>query len=77
MASLKFKPGHYARRDNKPLSLRELKALVNSIPDTAPAIDGPVTMSSDEEGNEMLVLYGVDIDKGGNVTLWPAREYQH
>jgi hypothetical protein len=70
----KFKSSHYSRKDNKPLSLRELKAILNSIPDTAPAIDDPVTMSSDEEGNEMLVLYGVDIDKDGNITLWPAQQ---
>jgi len=68
------KTGNFIRKDNKPLTLRELKALLNQIPDTAAAIDGPVTMSCDEEGNEMLVLWSVDIDKGGNVTLWPVHQ---
>jgi hypothetical protein len=34
-------------------------------------LDKPVTMSSDEEGNDMLKLYGIEITKQG-VTLWPA-----
>lgn len=65
-----MKSRSYSHKDNKALTTRELKALLSSIDDKA--LDKPVTMSSDEEGNEMLSLVSVDIHKSGKVTLWPA-----
>lgn len=68
---------HYANKDNKPLTLRELKAILNKVKGTL-ALDRPVLMSSDEEGNDILKLWGVEIeDKGGQVTLWPAHDYSN
>jgi hypothetical protein len=37
--------------------------------------DKPVVMSSDEEGNDMLHLWGIEVSKTGTVTLWPAHTH--
>jgi hypothetical protein len=66
-----MKSGSFSRKDNKPLTIAELRALLNQIP-TTQAQSKPVVMSCDEEGNEMLKLVAVDISKTGQVTLWPA-----
>jgi len=66
-----MKAGSYSRKDNKPLTLREFKAILNSIPEAS--LDKPVGMSCDEEGNDTdLKLMAVDISKTGDVLLWPA-----
>ena len=65
-----MKDGTYSRKDNKPLTVRELFAILRLITN----MDKPVTMSSDEEGNEMLQLCMIEIHKG-NVTLYPAHYY--
>lgn len=59
--------------DNKPLTgLGLLKTLHTLYKEDPAALDKPITMSSDEEGNDMLSLWSIDIDKTGNITLWPA-----
>jgi hypothetical protein len=63
----KMKNGTYSRKDNKPLTIRETLAILKSVEN----VDKPVTMSSDEEGNDMLQLCMVEIHNG-NVTLYPA-----
>ena len=68
---LPFK-GHLTRKDNKPWTIRELKAILDSIPE-CPALDKPIRMSCDEEGNDTsLKLYGIEIAKSGEILLWPA-----
>jgi hypothetical protein len=66
----------FSRKDNKPLTLRDLLAMLGRTKVDKPKVyekmlDKPVTMSSDEEGNDMLKLVMVDIESKG-VTLWPA-----
>ena len=65
--------GMYTRSDNKPITLRDLHTTLSKIKN--PDWDRPVIMSSDEEGNEMLSLYGIEISKTGQVTLWLAHSY--
>ena len=66
----------FSRSDNKPLTLRDLDSVINQM-NGDPAIerslfDKPVVMSSDEEGNDMLHLWSVEVSKTGEVTLRPA-----
>ena len=66
----------YSRNDNKPLTLRDLLGMLGEVKQKKPAqwakiIEKPITMSSDEEGNDMLKLWSVDIESKG-ITLWPA-----
>ena len=66
-----MKSGNFARSDNKPLTLGDLKGILNSIKVTD-HLNKPIIMSSDEEGNDMLKLWSVDVSDDGEVTLWPA-----
>jgi len=59
----------YTRKDNKALTLKDLKDILATHPDLK--INTPIIMSNDEEGNEMLSLYGIEI-KDNQITLWPA-----
>jgi len=61
----------HQRKDNKSLTLRDLQEILASCPDLKG--DSTITMSSDEEGNEMLKLHAVDIERG-KITLWPAHQ---
>lgn len=60
---------------NQPLTigllLDALLALTKEIPN---ARKNKVFMSSDEEGNQALHLYAIDITKSGQLTLWPAHD---
>lgn len=60
---------------NQPLTvgvlLDALTALTKEIPN---ARKNKVFMSSDEEGNEALHLYAIDITKSGQLILWPAHD---
>jgi hypothetical protein len=58
----------HQRKDNKPLTLRDLLDIIGSC---KLKYDSTITMSSDEEGNEMLNLHAVDVENG-KITLWPA-----
>jgi hypothetical protein len=69
MATKKFS-GSFARKDNKALSAQELIALFNTIP--LNLRDKPVTLYSDEEGNDKHHLWSVEISPKGEVSLWPA-----
>lgn len=64
----------YTRKDNKPFSIRDLNQILkDSVKEGNKVdLDAPISMSSDEEGNEMLSLYGVEISESGTITLWPA-----
>lgn len=69
---------HFERKDRKPLTLGEFLMFIelSSIQDSKnfeKAKDKPVMMSSDEEGNEIMLLHCIDITKEGQITLWPAR----
>lgn len=68
------------RSDNKPMTVRNLRIILDGelrrIKAKDPTavtkyLDSPIIMSSDEEGNDMLKLYGVEASEEG-VTLWPA-----
>ena len=59
--------------DNKPMTLRDLISILGRQADPK-LLDKPITMSSDEEGNDMLSLQGIEITKQG-ITLWPAHIY--
>ena len=66
----------FSRRDNKPMTLYDLIGVANAI-NRDPAVERsifeePVIVSSDEEGNEMLNLWAIDVSKTGQITLWPA-----
>jgi len=69
MATKKFS-GSFSRKDNKPLSLPQFITLLNTIPVTLQ--DKPVTIYSDEEGNDKHHLWSVEISPKGEVSLWPA-----
>jgi len=69
-----------ARVDNKTMTVRDLmqtlhgelvKHRAKGPEAVAKYLDGAVTVSSDEEGNNFSGLYGVEIAKKG-ITLWPA-----
>ena len=64
------------RKDNKALTLGTLYDTLfklRSDPKMTPADwQRPVVMSSDEEGNDMLHLWGIEVSKSGSVILWPA-----
>jgi len=63
------------RKDNKPMTVRELRSIIQVESKTNPELlDKPVTMSSDEEGNDMFNLHGIEITKQG-ITLWPTHIY--
>ena len=63
------------RKDNKPMTVRELRSIIQVESKTNPELlDKPVTMSSDEEGNDMFNLQGIEITKQG-ITLWPTHIY--
>jgi len=63
------------RKDNKPMTVRELRSIIQVESKTNPELlDKPVTMSSDEEGNDMFNLQGIEITKQG-ITLWPTHTY--
>lgn len=66
-----------SRSDNRPLSLKELLDILKEL-EADPKVDmsKPVGMSSDEEGNDMMVLWSVEVSKIGAVTLWPAHDYK-
>lgn len=63
----------HQRKDNKPLTLKDLREILDSYPNLR--VNSTITMSSDEEGNEMLLLHAVDVDNG-KITLWPCHNYQ-
>jgi len=66
-----------SRSDNRPLSLRDLIGVLKGMEgDSKMAFDKPVVMSSDEEGNDMLCLWSIEVSKAGVVTLWPAHDYR-
>ena len=60
----------YTRADNKPMTMKDLLQVLADHKTTL-KMDAPVTMSSDEEGNDMLKLYGIEVQRG-KITLWPA-----
>jgi hypothetical protein len=66
-----MKAGSFARKDNKPLTLRELKGIL-SLVKTEASLNLPIMLSSDEEGNNFHHLWSVDVDAVGQVTFWPA-----
>jgi hypothetical protein len=58
---------------NLPLTVGTLLDTLNTLIKEKPnALKNPVFMSSDEEGNQALHLYAIDITKSGQLTLWPA-----
>ena len=59
----------YFDPNNKSITVRQLKNLLETVKQKD--LDKPVVMSSDEEGNDMLQLWRIEIHKG-QVTLWPA-----
>jgi hypothetical protein len=66
-----MKSGSFSHKDPTPLSVKELRAILNQIPESK--ADLPVAMSCDEEGNDTsLKLASVDVAKSGQVLLWPA-----
>jgi hypothetical protein len=57
----------------QPLTARGLlNTLIKIYKEKPKALNLPVIMSTDEEGNDMLKLYCIEVDKKGQVTLWPA-----
>jgi hypothetical protein len=67
----------FRREDNSAMTLRDmLKILaeekISNPKRFAKALDKPVYMSSDEEGNSTGKLYGIEIAIKGVVTLWPS-----
>jgi hypothetical protein len=61
--------------DNTPMTgmmLLQSLAKMYHDPELKPALEKPITMSSDEEGNDMLKLWQMDVSKTGAITLWPA-----
>lgn len=64
----------YAREDRKGLSMKDLIQILQDHRKGGKVdLGAPIEMSSDEEGNEMQSLYGVEVSKSGRITLWPAR----
>jgi len=57
--------------NNKPMTI---DTLLKILVDNKNKIDfsKPIIMSSDEEGNEMLSLYGIEINKK-QITFYPAQ----
>ena len=62
------------RADNEPMTLN---TLLQILQDNRSKLDfnKPIIMSSDEEGNEMLSLFGIEIHKK-QVTFYPAHIYE-
>lgn len=59
----------YTREDKKPLTLMDFIKIMADHPDLN--VSKNIIMSSDEEGNEMLKLYGIEITNK-QLTLWPV-----
>jgi hypothetical protein len=59
----------YTRADRKPLTLMDLLEILKKHPDLN--VSKEIIMSCDEEGNEMLKLYGIEITNK-QLTLWPV-----
>ena len=59
----------YTRKDRKPLTLMDLLNILKKHPDLN--VSKEIIMSCDEEGNEMLKLYGIEITNK-QLTLWPV-----
>jgi hypothetical protein len=60
----------FTREDNKAMTINTLLQILKDNRSKLD-FDKPLIMSSDEEGNEMLSLYGVEINKK-QITLYPA-----
>jgi len=58
----------YTRKDRKPLTLMDLLNILKKHPDLN--VSKEIIMSCDEEGNEMLKLYGIEVTNK-QLTLWP------
>jgi hypothetical protein len=65
----------YTAKNNKAISVKTLRQILTEHVKNGGKLaeDAPVTMSSDEEGNDMPKLVGVEISESGHITLWPAR----
>ena len=60
---------------NQPLTVGVLlDALIALTREVPKARSNKVFMSSDEEGNEALHLYAIDITESGQLILWPAHD---
>lgn len=58
------------REDRGPMTIKILLQVVQDNKNKLD-FDKPIIMSSDEEGNEMLKLFGIEIDRK-QITLYPA-----
>ena len=60
----------FTREDNKAMSINTLLQILQDNKDKLD-FNKPIIVSSDEEGNDMLSLFGIEIHKK-QVTLYPA-----